>query len=288
MRAMHSLLEPLHTDDGVPLHVRHWSAPGPALGNVVIVHGLGEHIGRYQALVDDLNAAGWNVCGFDLRGHGASGGARGRIPRDDSLLRDLGRVIEHLRDFREGPIVLLGHSLGGLVASRFVAQGIADEHNAPSWHRRVDALVMSSPALDLGMSPSQRALLAVMAPLTPDASVSNGIDPTWLSRSEAVVQAYRDDPLVHNRVTPRFVRFMVDAGAYVKRYAPLWSVPTLLMWGGADRCVEPQGSRAFADLAPSDWVAHAPFADFVHEIFNEPQRAQPVQTMSRWLEANFA
>jgi alpha-beta hydrolase superfamily lysophospholipase len=282
------VLEPIYTDDGVPLHLRHWGAGEQAVGTVLIVHGLGEHIARYETLAADLNAAGWHAMGFDLRGHGASGGERGRIPRDDSLLRDVGRLVAQVRETRVGPVVLLGHSLGGNVAARYVAHAMADPTHAPSWHRRVDGLVLSSPALDLGMSATQRALLRVLERVAPDWPTSNRLDPTWLSRNEAVVKAYRSDPLVHDRVTARVVRSLIDGAQFVQQRASVWSLPTLLMWAGDDRCVVSEGSAAFAAAAPTDVVSSQGFAGLAHEIFNEPERERPVALLQRWLHARYA
>ncbi len=281
------VMQSLHTDDGVPLHVRHWSTHGAAFGTVIMVHGLGEHLGRYEKLATDLNAAGWHVCAYDHRGHGASGGSRGRIPRDDSLLRDLSRVIDQVHEFREGKVLLLGHSMGGAVAARFVAQGMVRDRGMPSWYQHVDGLVLSSPALDLGLTAAQRVLLALMGSLSPDAAVNNGLDPAWVSSDPAVVAAYRKDPLVHDRVTPRLVRFMLDSGALVREHAAVWSVPTLLMWGENDHCVAPRGSADFASDAPSAFVSAQSFPGFAHEIFNEPGRDRPVATMTRWLAEQY-
>jgi len=272
----------LHTRDDLPLHVRQWTVT-PARGLVLLVHGLGEHIGRYAALAAWLNQAGWDVAGYDHRGHGASGGARGDIAQPDSLLDDLSVVIDALRHEPQRPLVLLGHSLGGLIAARFVAEGLSTQRAA--WWRPVDALVLSSPALDPGMNGVQRALLSVLAPLAPKVAIGNGLNPAWISRDPAVVRAYVDDPLVHNRVTPRMVRFIVDAGELVRASAPRWAVPTLLMWAGADRCVAPTGSAAFAAAAPPERLTHTCYAQMAHEIFNEPERELPLAELTRWLAA---
>ncbi|HJV95044.1 MAG TPA: alpha/beta fold hydrolase, partial [Albitalea sp.] len=116
------MTDTLTTADGLALHLRHWPVAGPARGTVLIVHGLGEHIGRYAHVAERLNGWGWSVVGFDHRGHGRSAGALGRLNRDDDLLRDLALVIDAVRAHATGPLVLLGHSLGGLVAARFVAE----------------------------------------------------------------------------------------------------------------------------------------------------------------------
>ena len=271
----------LTTADGCRLHLQRWAAPGPApsRGTVQIVHGLGEHIGRYAAVARALNAAGWHVVGHDQRGHGRSGGARGAVPAGPGLLADLSQVIDHVR--HPGCHVLLGHSMGGLVAARFVAEGT--QATPAAWARAVDGLVLSSPALDAGMNAVQKALLALLGPLAPELRLGNGLQPDWISRDPAVVAAYRADPLVHGRITPRLVRFIVDGGALAQARAPHWRVPTLLMWAGADRCVAPRGSAAFAAAAPESVLTAQAFPALAHEIFNEPEREQVLLHLTRWL-----
>lgn len=274
-------MQSLQTDDHLPLHLRQWEAGPTARGTVLLVHGLGEHIGRYVALADALNRAGWTAWGYDHRGHGASGGARGALATDDSLLRDLSRVIDALRSRESGPLVLLGHSMGGAVAARFVAEGL--QAQPASWWRPVDALALSSPALDIGLNTGQRLLLALLGRLAPNLALGNGLDPAWVSRDPAVVQAYRDDPLVHDRITPRLVRFIAEAGACVRMQAARWQVPTLLQWAGADRCVRPAGSATFAAAAPASVVQPLAYPALAHEIYNEPERERVLADLTRWL-----
>lgn len=287
----------LATDDGLSLHLREWpSRAAGAHGTVLLVHGLGEHCGRYAHVAARLNDQGWHVVGYDHRGHGRSEGPRGVIARDDALLADLARVIDAVRASRDGPLVLLGHSMGGLVAARFVAEGVpaalpsaaaSPTASSPAaWHREVDALVLSSPALDAGMGAAQKLLLAVLGPLAPNLAVGNGLSPSWVSRDPAEVAAYVADPLVHDRIAPRLVRFIVDGGEFVRTRASRWSVPTLLMWAGADRCVAPAGSAAFAAAAPPDRVRSRCFDGLYHELFNEPapDREQVLAELERWLD----
>jgi alpha-beta hydrolase superfamily lysophospholipase len=271
------------TRDGLVLQGRAWPRRD-ARGTIVIVHGLGEHIGRYEHVAASLNARGWGVVGYDQRGHGASEGGRGRLADVDDLLRDLAVVLDAVRaapDFI-APLVLLGHSMGGTVAARFVAGGL--EAPVPEWWRAVDALVLSSPALDLGMTPIQKAMLATLGPLTPNLAVGNGLEPEWISRDPAVVAAYVADPLVHDRIAPRLARFMVDAGVAVRALAPRWKLPTLLLYAGGDRCVAPAGSAAFAAAAPKGVVTAQVFAPLFHEIFNEPEQAEVLSVLAAWLD----
>lgn len=274
------VINQLRTFDGRKLHLQRWPAVGPAVGTVQIVHGLGEHLGRYAALAHKLNEAGWNVVGHDQRGHGRSEGPRGAVPSGAVLLAEMAMVMDHWRT-EPGPYILLGHSLGGLLASLFVAEGLTAR--PARWLREVDGLVLSSPALDPGLSRLQRWKLAAAAPLLPNLQVSNGLNPKWVSRDPQVVRAYRADPLVHDRITPRLARFIVDAGPAVQLRARLWRVPTLLMWAGRDRCVSPDGSAAFAEEAPERVVTSLVFPQLYHEIFNEPERGHVLRHLSRWL-----
>jgi alpha-beta hydrolase superfamily lysophospholipase len=274
--------EPLITDDGLRLERIDWPARAArgagALrrGTVVIVHGLGEHAERYVRLAADLCNDGWDVRAYDQRGHGASEGARGAIPAPSTLLDDLALMLRTLHgEAVPRPLVLLGHSLGAVVAARAVADGEVDG--------LVDALVLSSPAFDPGLSPWRRAQLRVAAWLMPDLPVHNGLSPSWISRDAQVVRQYRDDTRVHDRATPRLARFVVDGGRACLDAAPRWHLPTLLMWAGADRCVSPRGSTAFAAAAPSGIVQSRCFHGLAHEIFNEPERDLVVGALLDWL-----
>ncbi len=290
------MMQTLTTDDGLPLHMRQWRKPqdgGDATaGTVLIVHGLGEHIGRYSAVAARLNAAGYQVVGYDQRGHGESGGARGDVPDGEALQRDLARVIDALRadaELARGPLLLLGHSMGGLVAARFVVGGLtANSAGAlPAWFRPVDGLILSSPALDPGLSGWQRLQLLLGLTLAPHLAVGNGLKPDWICRDPAVVRAYLADPLVHNRITPTLAKTFVEGGDLVRLHAPDWVLPTLLMWAGSDRCVLPEGSAEFAAAAPPAVVSAQCFAPLFHEIFNEPECGEVFARLEAWLDAKF-
>jgi alpha-beta hydrolase superfamily lysophospholipase len=272
-------METLSTSDGLKLHLQRWQAQGVARGTVQIVHGLGEHIGRYEALATTLNAAGWHVTGHDQRGHGRSEGARGRIDGPDVLLADLAAVTDHLRG--KGRHVLLGHSMGGVMAARFVAEALSPR--AARWARDVDGLVLSSPALDTGLGTARRALVRLLSRLAPNLPLGNGLKPDWISRDAEVVRRYVADPLVHRRITPRLARFIVRAGGHVLDRASRWRVPTLLLWAGADRCVAPAGSAALAAAAPPAVLASQCFPGLFHEIFNEPEHEQVTTALTQWL-----
>ncbi|MBT9455704.1 MAG: lysophospholipase [Burkholderiaceae bacterium] len=285
-------MKTLSTEDGLQLHLRQWAPVSATKGCVLLVHGLGEHVGRYDHVARYLNSQGWLVLAHDQRGHGASGGARGDIPHPLQLVEDLGRVIQLVRSdvqLAARPLVLLGHSMGGLVAARYVAEGVGANvgQAMPNWFQAVDGLVLSSPALDPGMNPLQKLALALLGPIAPHLAVGNGLKPAWISRDPAVVAAYVADPLVHNRVTPTLVRMMADQGEEVLELCPTWRVPTLLMWAGADRCVAPQGSAAFAAALPQTLLQARCFDGLYHEIFNEPEQAQVLAQLGDWLSTRW-
>jgi len=277
---MESLNIPVRTRDGLQLHLQHWQAL-PSRGSVLIVHGLGEHIGRYEHVALALNRAGWRVAGHDQRGHGRSPGARGALATPDSLLADLALVIDRVRASHPGPLLLLGHSMGGVVAARFVAEALSPSPAA--WSRPVDGLVLSSPALDSGIGALQKMMLDRLGSWLPNVALGNGLKPEWVSRDPAVVRAYIDDPLNHDRITFRLARFIVGGGALALQRATAWRTPTLLLWAGADRCVAPAGSAVFAAAAPADVLTAQRFPALFHEIFNEPERAEVLAVLTGWL-----
>lgn len=248
-------------------------------GVVILVHGLGEHAGRYDHVARQLNAWGFAVRGYDQCGHGESGGAPGSLPNDTRLLDDLADIVDSTRARMDKgtPLIVLGHSMGGLVAGRFVSLGM----------RRVDALVLSSPALNPGLSAFQKLLVAVLPKLFPNLRVGNGLNASYISHDPAVVAAYRSDKLVHDRISARLARFIATAGPATVALAPQWKVPTLLMYAGDDRLVQPQGSRDFAAAAPKALVTTHCFEGLYHEIFNELDAAPVFAVLRQWLDQRF-
>lgn len=269
----------LPTPDGATLALRRWpagaDAPTAPRAVVLLVHGLGEHSGRYAHVSQWLCERGFAVRAYDHRGHGESSGARGTLPHPLRLVEDLGLVVDQTRLAHPGvPLVLLGHSLGGLVAASVVARAV----------RSVDALVLSSPGLDPGLGAFQKALLAVLSRLAPTLRVGNGLDANDISHDPAVVKAYREDPLNHDRIDSRLARFLAHEGAVVQAAAPQWPVPTLLLYAGADRIVRPEGSRRFAAAAPTGMVSAVGFDALFHEIFNEADAAPVFAALEGWLD----
>ncbi|SOY39473.1 alpha/beta hydrolase [Cupriavidus taiwanensis] len=270
--------------DGTELLLRTWQ-PDPArfaepLGSVLLVHGLAEHAGRYQHVADLLCGLGLRVRAFDLRGHGASGGARMVAEHPDAYLNDLAEIYDAVvPGWHELPI-LLGHSMGGLIAARFATARV----------RPVRALVLSSPALALRLSRPALALHRVLLTLAPRLRVPNPIDARYLSHDPAVVAAYRADPLVQTTITAGVLEGFIHGMAQAQADAALLEAPTLMLVGGADRVVDPSGSRAFFNHAPPDLCEQVWFDHGYHEIFNEaqPLRGEVFAALTGWLQRRLA
>ena len=264
-----------------------WPLPEGAVsrGTVLVVHGLGEHMGRYDAVARELNTWGFAVRAYDQYGHGHSEGPRGGLPSATRLLDDLTAVVHHSRATvaANTRLVLLGHSLGGLVASRWVSL-------QPRPTDSIQGLVLSSPALDAGLNLFQKILVAVLPHLMPNLRVGNGLNAAYLSHDLAQVAAYKADPLVHDRIAARLARFISDAGPTVLlTKAKGWTVKTLLLYAGQDKLVSPEGSRVFEALAPADLVDSHCFESLYHELFNEaePGRTHVLAALKRWLDQHY-
>lgn len=276
-----STLSTFIASDGDNVVIQDWPLDhGVALrGVVIVVHGLGEHAGRYERVARLLNHWGFAVRGYDQYGHGESGGARGSLPTDTRLLDDLTDIVDSTRArMHPGtPLILLGHSMGGLVVAHFVSLRM----------RPVDGLILSSPALDLGLSAFQKFLLAVLPNIAPNVRMANGLNPQLISHDPAVVAAYKADRSVHDRISARLARFIATAGPQTLAVAAQWTVPTLLMYAGDDRLLNPQGSRTFAATAPQDVVTAVCFDTLYHEIFNELDSGPVFATLKVWLDQKF-
>ena len=212
-------------------------------------------------------------------GHGESEGLQGSLPHDTKLLDDLADVVDSLRAHMpaEMPLILLGHSMGGLVVARFVSLRL----------RVVDGCILSSPALDPGLSGFQKMLVSVLPRIAPNLRVGNGLNAKYISHDPAVVAAYQADPLVHNRISARLARFIATEGPATVALAAHWVVPTLLMYAGDDHLLNADGSRTFAASAPKRVLTSQCFESMYHEIFNELDAGVVFATLKRWLDQRF-
>ncbi|MGA0587616.1 alpha/beta hydrolase [Dyella sp. KRB-257] len=275
VRAPEGVLDARPVADGQELVRRHWALPGASRA-VLLVHGLGEHSGRYRHVAAWFNARGYDALGYDQRGHGLSRGPRGALSRSDDLLTDLAAVYADYAARAPALPLLLGHSMGGLVAARAVLDGRV----APA------ALVLSSPAFRSHEARWLQSLAAGLARALPNLPLRTGLAVDRLSHDASVAAAYRHDPLCSARITPRLADFIFRAGPSCIADASRLTVPTLLLAAGADRLVDAAGSREFAAAAwATGRLTARHFDTLYHELFNEaePARSQVMKQLGDWL-----
>ncbi|HEV2014373.1 MAG TPA: alpha/beta hydrolase [Candidatus Dormibacteraeota bacterium] len=266
----------LKTADGLDLYLRHWEAEGtPHQWTFVVVHGLGEHGGRYQHFAEWFTPLGATVYAMDHRGHGRSGGQRGHAPSLDALLEDIDQVVVRARSESGGPVVLVGHSFGGLLA---IAYALRHQDH-------LDRAVFSAPLLKVKVKvPAwKRGLANVLPKVAPRMSLSNEVDPDVLSHDPANARAYRSDPLVHDRITAGLYGDTIARGEeFIARAAEL-RLPFLLLHGRDDQVVDPIGSQRFFARATAPDRAFCLYPGLYHEIFNEVDHEQVFQDIHSWL-----
>lgn len=266
--------------DGQRLFVRDWPL-AHAERAVLIVHGLGEHSGRYARLARWFRQRGYAVRSYDQRGHGRTAGQRGAIRHADDLVADLGQVYAAFAGEAPAPPLLLGHSMGGVVALR----AVLDRRLAPP------ALVLSSPALRSWEPAWVLWWARVLDRVLPRLPLRNHHPKARVSHDPRVVAAYRSDPLRTRWITPRLANFIFCAGAACIADAPRLATPTLLLAAGDDMVVDPSGSREFAAGAEAGGqLTTRIFPGLYHEVFNEaePWRTRVLAELEAWLAAGAA
>ena len=261
----------------VPLAGYIWQPAGNVKGVVCLVHGLGEHSGRYSPLADFLNRSGFAVMAFDLRGHGRSGGKRGHFAYETAL-DDIGLLVaEARRRFGEAPRFLYGHSLGGNLVLNYILR------------RPVDALrgaIVSGPWLRLAFDPpAYKVFLArSVGKLLPGLLQPSGLQPEYLSHDAEVVRAYVEDPLVHDRISAGLFLGAYEAGLWALEHASALSIPLLLMHGTADHLTSADASREFCARAGERCTLRL-WEGMYHEVHNEPGKEEVYRTVKAWLES---
>jgi alpha-beta hydrolase superfamily lysophospholipase len=262
---------------GVWLHFHAWEAPNP-LRALAIVHGLGEHGGRYATLGNWLAQRGTSVWAIDLRGMGQSGGGRGRLRSWNDWLDDARRLWSLVERSSPGlEIVPLGHSLGGVVVSSAVLRGVLTPRR----------FVLSNPAFRIRMAVPgwKRALGAVAERATPQLSMPSGIDPRLLARDPHVGEAYVADPWVHDRLSARLYWEWMRAAREVLERAPDLHTPYLLLLSPEDPIIDPGASAEF-DRAAAVGQTVRRYPERWHEPFQDLGREEVFADLLAWLESS--
>ena len=261
--------------DGLRLYVQGWGSGPKTKAVVVLIHGFGEHTARYAHVGEALNKAGYTLVGFDLRGHGRSGGPRGHTPSYEALLNDLADFLLWSEKRYPGlPRFLYGHSMGGNLVLNFALRRKVE----------VAGVIATGPWLKLAFDPPgvQISLARLMNRIAPGFTQKSALDTAALSHDRRVVEAYNNDPLVHSRISARLFISIYESGLWALDRAGEFSVPLLLMHGKADRITSSAASAEFAERA-GKIATWRPWEGLYHEIHNEPEKAEVIQTMIGWM-----
>jgi len=262
----------------IEIYWQSWQ-PAQAHAAVVLAHGAGEHSGRYAHVGARLAGSGYAVHALDHRGHGRSAGRPMYIDNMGDVVADLGTFIRSVLARHPGqPLVLLGHSMGGLIALAYAIAGQDD----------IDALVLSGPLAALAAaSPVQRLVAQALSTIAPRLGLL-AVDPNLVSRDPDVVRAYIEDPLVFHGKLP--ARTIAQLAATVSRFpteTPAVTVPLLVMLGSADRLVPPAGGRMVHERASSADKTLLVYDGLYHEILNEPEKDRVMDDLVGWLDARW-
>ncbi|HVH62187.1 MAG TPA: lysophospholipase [Candidatus Dormibacteraeota bacterium] len=261
--------------DGTKLAYWHWPVAGSST-TFAVVHGLGEHGGRYDRFAHGMAPFGMSTYALDLRGHGRSAGQRGHVDSWTQLVEDASAFIAWVQNQTPHEVVPVGHSFGGAVLlSTVLARKLANTRR----------FVVSSPALKLKMSVPgwKKSLGRLTARVTPRLAMSNNVDPGTVSRLPEVVEAYRKDPLVHNRITSRMFSEWQGASAEILARAGEIEIPFLILAGSDDRLIDPEGSRLLHERTPR--VSRFELLPGrYHEPFNDLGSDQVFALIADWMK----
>jgi acylglycerol lipase len=265
----------LTASDGINLHWQAWEPEIPVKATVCLVHGLGEHAGRYSHVASVMTAASLSLHAIDLRGHGRSDGPRGHTPSFVQWLDDVDLLIDHAHP--DLPIFLYGHSLGGLI----VVQYGLDRPGA------VRGAIATGPAFERGFEvPAYKIIMGrVMSGIMPTFSQHSGLNPYDLSRDESIATAYIEDPLVHDWASARLFVETTDAMEDLMSRAAEFTTPILLVSGEKDRITVPAITESFYEAARSEDKTLRVWPDQYHEVHNELEKEFVIRELVDWIVA---
>ncbi len=260
------------------LFYQSWCPDAPPRAAIILIHGLGEHSGRYMNVVNHFVPRGYSIYGMDHRGHGRSPGKRAYINRWNEYRDDVHTFVQLVCQQQPNiPIFMLAHSLGALIGLEYVLH----------YPEGLKGIIASGPQLGkLGLPPLLIAASKVLSVISPDMQLKSGLDAKMISRDPVVVNTYINDPLVHGWGTPRLVTESAIATNWTNAHAGDLKLPLLLIVGGGDKIVLPEGGRNFFQAVTFPDKQKLDYADAYHETHNDIIYPQVVADMERWLEAH--
>lgn len=261
------------------LYYQVWQPEREARAVLQVVHGLGEHSGRYLNLVNYFVPRGYAICAFDLPGHGRSEGMREYVESFSEYTDSVGQYYQMVKGwFAAQPIFLLGHSLGGLITSRYLV-----DH--PD---QFEGAIFSAPGVKIPTlaTPTTLRLASILSFFTPRLGLQ-GLDPTGLSRDALVVQAYREDPLVfHGKTSARLANEGLKTIQQLEGMLHKITLPLIALQGTADVVANAQSARYLYDRVCSEDKTIKIYEGLYHELFNEPEKDKVFKDIEDWLEVH--
>ncbi|MEQ9376649.1 MAG: alpha/beta hydrolase [Imperialibacter sp.] len=267
--------------DGLNLKGRSWLPDMEPSALICLVHGHGEHIGRYQHVAEFFTQQGMAVFGMDLRGHGYSEGKKGHTTSYDLLLEDVEDLMKSARvEFIETPMFLYGHSMGGNMVVNFLTSKKTLE---------LQGAILSSPFLRLAMAPPPllMKLAKIMRNIWPSFSASSGLDPNGISSIAAEVEKYKSDPLIHSRITSQLSLSLIEAGEKAIGKAGELNIPVLAFHGGQDEITSMDATKEFASKAPG-YVTFQEWKTSKHETHYDVDREKVLGLVANWVRQQLA
>ncbi len=261
--------------NGISIHRRNWLI-NQHKATILLVHGYGEHSGRYVETASILNQSGYSVYSYDRRGEGESDGTRGHIQSIDNHVNDLIKI-KNMIDLK-GKLLLMAHSLGGLVSMTYLL------NNKPS---DIDGVILSSPfiKIDDGTAPILQKLAGVIAAVMPKLPTIS-LDVNLISRDPKEVKKYVEDPLVyHGKTNAKTGYEMIKAIKHVQSKFDQFDLPYLIIHGSDDKLADPQGSKWLYDRSVSKDKKLIILEGLYHETMREPEKAQFFDSLITWLDA---
>jgi len=263
------------SQDGLKLHLHHWPADHPEKV-LCIIHGLGEHAGRYAEMAEKLNEVNCSVMAIDLRGHGLSEGKKGHTRSYEDLLLDIEELLKTAREeYNDLPMFLFGHSMGGNLVANFVKTKTTTE---------LSGFILSAPFFDVAFQPPawKVNLAKAVGSILPGLLQSNELDVHAISRDTEEVKKYEADPLVHDRISVRLFLELIKNGKAVLENESELKIPGLHYHGNADRLVSFGASEVFADRN-EDHLKWMPLEDTYHEPHNDLDRERVYELVAQFI-----
>ena len=267
---------PWTTPKNIPIYACEWSPIPPAKAVIVLVHGIGEHIGRYEHVAQFFNQNHIAFIGADLIGHGKSGGQRGHVDSYDDFMILINWMIAEAENRYSGlPVILYGHSMGGNLVLYY---GLTQDSN-------VKGIIATSPGLEVAkVAPLTQFLGKLMYSVFPRFSVNNSLDVTGLSPDQNVVTTYQNDPLVHPKVSARLGLDIMKNGLWIRENAAKITKPLFIAHGDNDRLASISGTRDFVQRAKGD-LTYREFPGGYHELHNSPEQTILFDEILKWVDS---